>query len=342
MSPTGSDKKTRAEQVRARRQIERIPKKPIARQLGRPAKSAIPPTKVTARRGGTTPTGRMPSSNSSYKRKVYMRLDTPGAEIRLPSLPNFQFGWRLASGMIALVMLVSIIAMREMPAFLINKINLIGAKRVPGEEIASTLDIIDTPIIEIIPSQLENMTLKAFHDLKTAIVKVGLPAMISMTVEERIPAVLWMTEDDQSMWIDQEGFMFPVRGEATLPVSVLALGEPPRPFVAANELEDNAGPTIDPVLTFVPTPDVDPVFIMAILSLRDIVPAETSMLYDPQYGLGWHDPRGWLVYFGMSTEKMDQKLSQYTIIVQELQAKNIQPALISLEFLHAPFYRLEQ
>ncbi len=79
----------------------------------------------------------------------------------------------------------------------------------------------------------------------------------------------------------------------------------------------------------------------AILMLRPFIGDGIDLLYNPEYGLGWQDPHGWKVYFGTNIEDIDQKLAQYSVIIEALAARNIQPVLISLEFLHAPFYRLE-
>lgn len=65
------------------------------------------------------------------------------------------------------------------------------------------------------------------------------------------------------------------------------------------------------------------------------------MIYDTKNGLGWADPHGWQVFFGTKTDDIDLKLTEYNHIVQAILDRNLQPVLISMEFLHAPFYRLE-
>jgi hypothetical protein len=57
--------------------------------------------------------------------------------------------------------------------------------------------------------------------------------------------------------------------------------------------------------------------------------------------MGWSDPQGWQVFFGSSTADMDSKLVTYRGIVDYLNQKHIKPKLISVEFAHAPFYRME-
>lgn len=147
-------------------------------------------------------------------------------------------------------------------------------------------------------------------------------------------------EDEDEFWIDEAGFSFPMRGEATLPVYVKANNFPPSPLGDSDEEIAATDPIVNSTVAE-RKPDVDPGFVGAILSLNTMLPEGCTLLYDSEYGLGWQDPRGWLVYFGTNTAHIDQKLAQYAKIIEEIQARNIQPALISLEFLRAPFYRLE-
>ena len=89
-------------------------------------------------------------------------------------------------------------------------------------------------------------------------------------------------------------------------------------------------------------PIADPELILTILNLANMTPAGTSIAYDPRYGLGWVDPKGWKVYFGFNMVGLDSKLAQYAGIVTNLSNQGIQPKIISIQYPYAPFYRLEQ
>ena len=81
--------------------------------------------------------------------------------------------------------------------------------------------------------------------------------------------------------------------------------------------------------------------VIAILSLADQAPDDVIVVYDPEHGLGWTDPRGWVVYFGQDPSDMDLRLSMYQDTVDYLSNKGTLPAIISLEFIHQPYYRLQ-
>lgn len=341
MSPIGTGKKTRAEIVRARRQIDGAQKKPLPKPTVRAENNFSTQARVTARKTSSGQAQKSYYSSNVKGRKVYVPLNNSGTEVRLPSMPNIEIGWRLASGLLSIIMMVLIIGLYEMPIFQVSDINLQGAIRVNPVDIIDRLDILNSSILQLIPSDIETQVLKEFHDFQKVDVKLGLPSNVTIQVEERVPAVLWINEDGSTQWIDHEGYMFPVRGEATLPVAVQAKSEPPKPISGLGEQQSALDILLNLDLNYIPTPDVEPTFIAAILSLRNVVPAETAIIYDPDYGLGWNDPRGWNVYFGTNIEEIDSKLKEYETIVNELTRLNIQPALISLEFLRAPYYRQE-
>lgn len=125
---------SRADQVRARRKIEPIQRKPIPRSENRVSRDASNASRVISRHS----TYRPGSSNtySTRKRKpVYLSTSTPGSEIRLPSLPQFSFSWRALSGLLVGVALVLIYMMLNSNTFTVNTVNLSGGVRVPSEEI---------------------------------------------------------------------------------------------------------------------------------------------------------------------------------------------------------------
>ena len=63
------------------------------------------------------------------------------------------------------------------------------------------------------------------------------------------------------------------------------------------------------------------------------------MVYDPQYGIGWQDPRGWQIFFGVTMDNLPLKVQAYQAIMDMLSLKGVQPTLISVAYLDAPFYK---
>ena len=51
--------------------------------------------------------------------------------------------------------------------------------------------------------------------------------------------------------------------------------------------------------------------------------------------------RGWIVYLG-DVQDFDMKLHVYQELIDHLKEANTRPALISVEYVHAPYYLLEE
>jgi hypothetical protein len=86
---------------------------------------------------------------------------------------------------------------------------------------------------------------------------------------------------------------------------------------------------------------LSPETVRAIVALVKIAPQGTVLVYNADHGLGWKDSRGWEVFLGEAVD-MENKLRVYQAIVNRLAADNLTPALISVEYVHAPYYRLKE
>jgi hypothetical protein len=76
--------------------------------------------------------------------------------------------------------------------------------------------------------------------------------------------------------------------------------------------------------------------------LATLLPEGTILAYSQDHGLGWRDAGGWDVYIGADLTSFDQKFSLYQGLSQGLAGQGITPAIISVEYLDTPYYRLER
>ena len=65
------------------------------------------------------------------------------------------------------------------------------------------------------------------------------------------------------------------------------------------------------------------------------------MVYSVDHGLGWKEKKGWTVYLGLNLNDIDMKLQVYKAIEKYLKKAKLKPALVSVESVHAPYYRME-
>lgn len=279
------------------------------------------------------------SEKSSFigtkKRKVKIQryeatAFTPTAEgLRSLELPKIRVEWRAISAALAVLLAIALYLLFTLPAFTVSAPKISGNQYLTAETLNETLEISGKNIFTLVPHQLERELLLAHPGLKNVEVSLSLPNIAKVTVQERQPALIWV-QDGKVAWIDAEGIAFRATSQVDGLIVVTALGSPPAPVVdtsRANEL--------------VPPPYIAPETVTALQSLVMHVPAGTPIIYDPDSGLGWTDPRGWTVQLGDITEEIGLKLRIYETMVTWFEENHIYPILVNLEYPHAPYYRME-
>ena len=316
---------SRADQVRARRQAGGRTARHTAPRRA-PAASDLPPVLVRRAEAVSVPRRRR---RLRPRRRLDIALPSPGVEMRLPALPAVRLGWRLLSFFLVGFMAALLYLLWTLPAFRVQQARVEGVERLSADQVARSLLVFNKPVFTIDPRAMEAQLRQTQPALASVSVWVGFPAQVVVQVKERQPRLIWEV-DGQVQWVDAEGYAFPALGNGDELPRVQASAWPPPPLMVTTP-EDESGP--QPLMT--------PEMVEAVVFLRAQAPPGVDLLYDQEHGFGWLDPRGWKVYFGMDVADIDMKLMVYAAIVDTLQNQGIQPALISVEYLHAPYYRLE-
>ena len=316
--------RTRAEAVRLRRR-EQTQKRVKASSVM--ATRPLPP--ITSRGGLAYPgTGR--SSSASTRRSYQASLSMPGIEIRMPAIHLTTAGTRtrLLSLLLSVLLGASLYLAATLPEFHAAPAQVTGNERISAQEINSALNTTGESIFTLTSAGLENRLRQEYPDLESAQVAISLPNRVTVSIVERRPVVLWQQGNGYT-WIDANGIAFRPRGAPGNMVPVIALAPPPA----------LTGETADPLS---PLPYITPDLVKAIQTIAPSVPPGTTMEYDPTYGLGWTDGRGWKVFFGDASKDMPVKLQVYASLLNDLAQKGIHPTFISVQYANAPYYRISQ
>jgi hypothetical protein len=278
------------------------------------------------------------------RRRIDVPLNAQGAEMRLPAIPYPRLGWRAVSLLMVLMMVASLFLIWKAPVFQVNTMQAEGLKRLTVSDLNAVMRTSGKSVFTINPKTLNQTLHQAFPELAKISIKLNLPASVKVVVTEREPIIAWV-QDGNETWVDAEGVSFPSRGEPTKPLlKVEGNGTPPtstqsatpEDLLALTEGQAAATTTISPTLRLLPD------LVTSILALGEKMPADTLLVYDSVHGLGWNDPKGWEVFFGSEDQDMEMKLTVYEALVTKLESEGIQPALISVEYVHAPYYRMER
>ena len=352
----------RAAQVRQRKTQPDKQPFPSAAHPARhtPFESTAQARPVLMRNGAYGTPVRQRIATTNPRKQYYVPLGAPGTELRLPALPRFGFGARAISGILALGTLITIFSMLFSPLFSVQSARVSGLKRMTQANIEAVLNIQNLSIIELDPQALRTDLLAAYPILESATVSVGLPNLLKISVTERQPVLDWKV-GEKSLWVDEKGVIFQPSGDAPEIMTIAADAQPPlfitpemQKALTESAQTASAGAVVpaalnkdiisgqrNPQLT-ASADRIDPVLLATARKLATQLPAGTPLTYTAASGLGWKDAGGWEVYIGNNLDQYNQKIALYQSILSQLTEQGITPALISVEFLNSPYYRLEK
>ncbi len=322
---TDKESSSRADLVRQRR------KKDENRRLTRPAQRASLPTPTLTRRGATLDASTVRAKPK--KAKLVRQYDSVAAapmtgQLQVPALPRIRVGWRLLSFFLVALFGTGLYFAWTLPVFRVAGPMLVGNQMLGAEEFESVLRLNNAPVFLIVPADAETALRLGFPEITSVKVSVELPNKVIATITERQPVIRW-EQGGEFAWVDAEGVIFRPRGEAQGLVVVSASGSPP----AGSRSGD------DPLA---PVPFVAAQVIESIRLLAPHVPPGSVLLYNPKFGIGWVDNRGWTIWFGSNAAETDVKLRIYSVLVDSLAERGITPSFINVAFPGAPYYRLGQ
>jgi hypothetical protein len=356
-------RRRRSTQAHATRQKERRSSSLLGGLTGRstsqrrtPSVGGVPPVMA---RGFTTHTTPSKSKRGYKARRLYnISLNAQGAEMRLPAIPRFGLSWRAASFLMLAFMGGILYYFWTSPEFQVSEPKISGLKHMTRGDVNKALALSGLPIFTLDAEQIQNDLIESFPEFSQVSVQTDLPNTLVITVTERVPVIIWR-QDGASKLVDSEGMTFPARDEAALsayPV-IEATGDPPilpgteelsatgirTPIALEKILTDSLALGLP--LKGEATPFLSPETVAALLQIVDQAPNGAQVIYEPVKGFGWLDRRGWKVFLGDisqgDTAQIETKLQVYRAILEQVRAAGEKPAIISVEYLHVPYYTLE-
>lgn len=312
---------TRAEIARKRRAQR------AARAVEQTTKRATKPVVTVTSRARPTPMTSTPRLVAK-PRRFNIALGLPEFHIHKPqfAMPRVRANWRFASILFSLLLVVVLYLAFTLPYFFVAGTTVQGNNRISMEEINTVLGVTGQSIFTIQPAELEARLRMNYPELLSAEVNVYLPNHVYVTVSERTPVIIWQKGEGYT-WIDTNGVAFRPRGLEAGLIPVVAVDDP-TPGIPATD---------DP---FSPPPYMQKELVDAILALSPLMPAGTTMTFDPAQGLGWQDPRGWNAAFGTSVQDMPLKARVYQSLVDSLMQRSVYPAYINVVYPESPYYRM--
>jgi len=287
-------------------------------------------------------------SVSKPRRRYDVRLEAQGAEMRLPTFPRIRVGWRVSSFVVFGFLVFVLYYYWNTPAFRVDLAIVNGLGMINTSEVNKVLSLTGKQIFSLDSTRIQQKLSEEFPEFLSASIKIDIPNTVVISVTERLPVLFWH-QGENTVLVDAEGVAFNPREGAILGVypTIEAGGSPPIipgsiPITSTMELPADdflIDFAMDEVSKNEATPFISPEMVTAYLLLADQVPEGAQLIYDPVHGIGWKDRREWIVYFG-DTQDISTKFTIYNTIFDHLKTADVKPTLISVEFIHAPYFRL--
>ena len=283
-------------------------------------------------------------ASTRVKRRTSFAVDKIGTELIIPGLPMVKVGWRLLSGTFIFFLSFMLVTFVKAPYFIVMHPEIRGLSSYEISEFENLIKVAGSMVYEIDPSILHSKLVKSYPEIMDLSVNVVFPSQVIISGRERIPVITWRY-GESAVWVDKDGYLFPARRETDATVMVNASDAPPLSLEETLLLEIESGNPGDDSDTEasdgLTNKRIDKAVFDAVLRIGKQMPDGFILAYDSRAGIGWNDPRGWYVSFGPDLDNLDEKLMVYETLLKEFIAKNIQPSYISVENLHAPYYRME-
>ncbi len=342
----------RSDQVRARRgdRYGNSASRKRSKSGASSTRRDMPP--MVSRYGMSAPTNvRTPKSRQKEaRRRIDVALPITGAEMRLPSGIIPRLNWRAASFVIMAVLGFAFYWLWTSPQFTIttDKVVINGLQRVEAEDLLAIADITDKPVFTLDPHALEETLTAEAPALESLKVSVGLNGDVIFDVVERVPVIAWNQQTiERIWWVDQNGLRFPAIGTSEGLVYVRADAPPPTPTTVDLQSVQTAEVSTEILETATgqetgAAPLLEEGLVDSILFIAPYVPEGSELIYDQTHGLGWQDPvDNWQIFFGKELDQMNVRMRIYEQITSLFAEKKSKPVMISVEYIHAPYYRME-
>ena len=265
-------------------------------------------TRVQATGAAALPNITVPPEAKKRKRRNSRRYQLPLATVKSVALSA-----RWASVLVLIGCIWALATIARDDSFYLTAIPVEGARAFSASEVVATSGLANVHVFAADPNEAARR-IGEMPGITSAEVNLEWPNVVSIQVTESTPVALWK-QNGRTYWIDEAGQLIPSR--ASTPGLLLIESE------LSENLADDAY-VADEVLT-------------GALRLRELRANIDRLYYEPGNGLSYQDGRGWRAYFG-SGLNMEQKLAVYETVVEDLVARAINPAYISVRNEAKPYY----
>jgi cell division septal protein FtsQ len=233
--------------------------------------------------------------------------------VQVQRLPAFDGGRlsKLLAGVLLAFLAWLFYSLFSSPSFYVSQVEVHGNTLTSVSEIYLATELEGMNVFWVNP-ELVKERIEALPYVKRAEVQVALPSQVIVTVEERLPQLVWRSRGNNKIWwIDTEGVVLEPRGILEGAVVVNDENTPPLALGAGQRLA--------------------PSILASIRALHALLPDLREMTYETNWGIGFRTGEGWPVYLG-DEHQMALKLAILKALRRQMIEQKATPHYIDLRF----------
>lgn len=196
--------------------------------------------------------------------------------------------------------------------FYVSGITLSGNRLVSAEDVYRRADIHGWSIFYVNTARLTKNLTERLPEIRSAQVRCRLPARVIVTLQERIPQIVWETSNGRFL-VDAEGVV--LQAAQTTQDKLL--------------IRDYGGPPVNP------GDIVEKRAIETAQQLQALLGDTTAFYYTHDKGITWREPHGWEVFFGLGGD-LSVKVANLWAIVRKIKAEGLDVSYIDVRFESSP------
>jgi cell division septal protein FtsQ len=252
------------------------------------------------------------------QKRLGVQYPSAAQQIRFSLAPAAQHWQMFASRLVAALLLVLlgwvVYTLFTSANFYVYGAQVQGNTAATAEEVYAASGLEGLSVFWVDPAAIAERV-QTLPNVKSAHVKVRLPAQVIIAVEERVPELVWQTGEAR-WWVDAEGTILAPR--AVLSDTLTIVDSDAQPL--------SPGQTLDLSI------------IEAAHSLRRLLPELRVMHYSHATGISFKTVEDWSVFLG-DAQNMDAKLTILVALRKDLLARGVVPEFIDVRFVERPFYK---
>jgi hypothetical protein len=205
--------------------------------------------------------------------------------------------------------------------FFVYEAEILGVKHLSMAQIYETSGVHEQNIFWVQPSKVERR-IAQLDGVKSVRVNCGLPARVTIEVEERAPLILWRTlAQEHDWWLDAEGMVLPYHGDVYSPETVFVVDSSQRTLEVGQRIEPQS-------------------LAPSVLKLAQALPGARVLYYGEDRGLSFTqhvDGGEWPVYVG-SSDDLQRKIQVMQALNAYLLPNGIYPRYVDVRWADHPVY----